>query len=179
MNDKNKQIAVWIVRALLILAVLGVTAWIISNSLDDGTTSSEKSEIVTDIVQDVVDAFVPEEKEVIVSEHFVRKLAHFTEYAILGVSLFCAYLSFSFQKENFSLVKKFCFIPALYAVALPFFDELVIQNISVNRGASPLDSLLDIGGAFTGMIVSLGVFFIVRAAAIHKRKSEKDGGEKE
>ncbi len=179
MNDKKKQIAVRIVRVLFILIVLGVTAWIISNSLDDGATSSEKSEIVTEILQDVVDAFVPEGKGVTVSEHFVRKLAHFTEYAILGVSLFCAYLSFSFQRETFSLAIKFCFIPALYAVVLPFFDELAIQNISVNRGPSPLDALLDIGGAFTGAILSLGVFFIVRAVAIRRRRSAKEEGEKE
>ena len=103
------------------------------------------------------------ESEKIASNFFIRKLGHFSEYAVLGFFSF-AYLQNIFlksiTKSNFvktaiiSLV--FC---ALYACS----DEYH-QTFIVGRYGNAFDVLIDSSGALIGIFVSSFLFytFIVR-----------------
>ena len=93
------------------------------------------------------------------SNLFVRKLGHFSEYAILGFFAF-AYFSSIFQigKEKIQFKTTlftsflFCFS---YAVSVEFHQTFVI-----GRDGNFIDVLIDSGGVLFGIIISIILFFV-------------------
>ncbi len=152
---------------LLALSVLAV-AFIFSNSLKRASVSSEESSQVVKIIQEVVGAIHPESPiatatgdDYVKLHQFVRKLAHFTEFALVG-TLFC-WTYFSYFKE-----KKGTFIPALGVFAVACTDEL-LQFLSPGRGPSVVDVCIDcFGGAFGVAFGFLLIWLLERM--IRKRK---------
>ena len=69
---------------LLLLAVLAVLAFIWGNSLDSAAESSLKSGRMRELIRPLLELLVGQGN---VTEHLVRKLAHFTEFAVLGALL--------------------------------------------------------------------------------------------
>ena len=97
---------------------------------------------------------------------FLRKLAHFTEFAVLGglVSL----VLMTFQKPFGFRFGMSLLVGALYAVT----DELHQLFVSA-RSAALFDVLVDTAGVFSGCVVVLG-FFAMIASDREKRKSARE-----
>lgn len=70
--------------ALLLLAVLAALTFIWGNSLDSAVESAAKSGRVRELLRPLLELVVGQGG---VTDHLVRKLAHFTEYAVLGALL--------------------------------------------------------------------------------------------
>lgn len=100
-------------------------------------------------------------------QHLVRKLAHMTEYASLGV-LSCAFaLTYGFKFKNLLLSLCFCF---LYSVS----DE-VHQMFVPGRSCQFTDMLIDTSGAIIGIVAfSLLILIIVKIKS--SLKGEKKNG---
>lgn len=70
--------------ALLLLAILAALAFIWGNSLDSAVESAAKSGRVGELLRPLLELVVGQGG---VTDHLIRKLAHFAEYAVLGALL--------------------------------------------------------------------------------------------
>lgn len=77
------------------------------------------------------------------TEHIVRKTAHFVEYAGMGLLLLVNLCSLSDRRERF-------LTGMLAVVLIPFIDE-TIQVFALGRAAMIQDVWLDISGAVFGL----------------------------
>lgn len=163
---ENRKTYVYILRSFLICVTVLIVCWIYSNSLKNAEESSSASGRVTAIIQGIIDAITGGESNIIVSEYFIRKLAHFTEYAVYGLFLMLTYLSFTNKKIYFV-------IPAILGVAVPISDEL-LQLVSEGRYCSPTDMFIDVCGTAVGFLIALAFFslilFIIRNKKYKKIK---------
>ena len=151
----NVMKRIYIFRILLASLSLALGIWIFSNSLTSGTASSQSSAGVTKIVQDIINAITPQESIPIkVDEAFIRKAAHFCEYALFGFLLFFTYLSFAGGSN-----KKRRLIIVFFSVAMvwPIIDE-TLQLFSEGRACSVFDVLLDMSGEAFGGLTAFGLF---------------------
>ncbi|MBE6764571.1 MAG: VanZ family protein [Ruminococcaceae bacterium] len=147
------------VRIILTAASVLWLAFIFLNSALDGDSSSAMSGWALEFVQSVLDMLsVP----LTLTEHFVRKAAHFTEYFILGALVMPTVLMY--QSRRRYIIS----IPVCLAVcfAAACFDEMFIQARVPGRCASMTDSFIDLSGAAAAV---LAVCFIV---AVKWRRSK-------
>ena len=79
---------------------------------------------------------------------FVRKLAHFTEYAVLALLAIRAFINSS-QKS----IKRHWFLISLLLVALYALTDEFHQSFIPSRTASIYDSLIDTSGGLTALIL--------------------------
>ena len=134
---KRKKIAL----TLIILTL----CFIWGQSLLDGETSSRESGFVFQLIYPFLYHVFG---EVDATEHLLRKLAHFMEYAALGCSL-----SLYFGYEQKSILKGMN-----VALLAALFDE-TIQLFSVSRGPQLSDIWLDFSGAVTGILLFSACFW--------------------
>jgi VanZ family protein len=90
--------------------------------------------------------------------HYVRKLAHFSEYLVLGV------LALQALRVTLSHPVLFVSALALMWLGVPGFDELVIQRMVPERSGDPRDMLIDMAGfalgfALSGLVALVGSLF--------------------
>lgn len=167
MSGKRKALC-----AVLTLLTSALIVWIFSNSLKDAAESSAQSGAVLAAVQRVLDALFA--GKIVVSSHFIRKLAHFSEYALLGAMLF-------FTARAYGATRRKWVFPALIAALVPFLDE-GLQFFSEGRAPLLTDVAIDLAGGACGMLFALAVlFFFGRAAGKRKKgkgekREEKEGG---
>jgi len=95
------------------------------------------------------------------SSHFVRKSAHFFEFAVLGFALHSALIRYE-PKTLITCI----FTPLLY-IAVAVSDEC-FQLISSGRACSFSDMLLDICGATFGFVLAI-IFCFLKSKGIFKR----------
>lgn len=133
-------------RFLLVLLILTV-AFIWVHSAMDPETSANESGWVMKIVEPFLELFVGEGN---VTEHLVRKLAHFSEFALLGFELL-AYISICRGSSSFSNAAYSCNFALITAV----IDETV--QIFSGRGSSLKDVWLDFAGALFGGLIAVAV----------------------
>ena len=141
-----------------------------SQNADD--SSVESLRITRDLLVAVRDqlqlSWTPEELSFYMeqSEFFVRKLAHFSEYALLGISLILpviVYYSDRFRRKILSLIAwGFC---AAYAVSDEFH-----QSFSPGRSPQLRDVVIDSCGALTGIL--LGLLILHLRARLQKRQRQ-------
>ena len=163
MKHIDKQRAVTI---LLILLTLGCQLFIFSNSLKGGEESAKQSGAVVEIVRPSVEQILPAVKVEPTEANivkFVRKAAHFLEFALLGcVACFTA--------RRFTPKKRwFLTLPMGYAVLTAFADE-GIQLFSDGRAGRLTDVLIDSAGAVSGMLFAFGC--IALAIYVRSRKEK-------
>ena len=150
----------------IVLVVLSLlwTAFIFSHSLQDAAKSKETSNRVVDIIIEATDLIginineagggVTIDKVTL----FVRKTAHFLEFAVLGALSFFAVLNLLGEKKAlFSL-----FYPLIVAIS----DE-TIQSFSPGRSNQLSDVILDMSGAIFAVLIC---FLFVK---IYKQKRYK------
>ena len=138
--------------AIALTAVLLVFIW--GNSLLPGEVSGAFSQWVKDLLSRLFGR-LPGDPQV--GHGLLRKLAHFTEFACLGVSL-CWLLS---------MLKQKFYIPLLCGFLVACTDE-TIQCFIPDRGPAIKDVAIDTAGVAVGIALLLVV-----AAIYHKIKNNK------
>lgn len=134
-NFKNKWI--WI----LIFLYIG---FIWSNSLQPGTDSGSLSKNITQMILDVL-SYINISFDFDTFHHFIRKLAHFTEYAILGNLVMIA-----LKKEP--LIKNIQLNYVLFLVLPAALDE-TIQHFIPGRYGAISDVCIDMSGFLFGSLL--------------------------
>jgi len=113
-----------------------------------GSTSSKESGFVMRIVSPFLEIFVGKGN---VTHHMVRKLAHFTEYFVLGVELSSLFAIKKLHTDVPGRVPMWLLI-FLIGLSVASVDES-IQIFSNERGPSITDVLLDFSGVVCAFVI--------------------------
>lgn len=148
-----------ILTVLLVLLIAATLAFIWGNSLESVPVSSAKSNSVLDIFKPFLEIFFGAGN---VTDHTVRKIAHFTEFGALGAEL--ALLAVLRGRYRVQLV-----VNALFAGLCAAVTDEALQLLS-GRGSLVSDVLLD----FTGGASGIAVVTLVYAAVRSRRKAKAD-----
>jgi VanZ family protein len=127
---------------------LPLIAWLafISFASSDNFNAANTSRIIGPLILWLFPNTSPETLAVI---HFItRKIAHFTEYAILG---FLAARAFRTSPRP-SIKQRWFLICAALVVAYALLDEYH-QSFVPSRTASILDSMIDMAGGLTALLI--------------------------
>lgn len=144
-NNKNVKRVWWILTA----------AWcvfIFVQSQQNAFESSSKSAFVMKMVNNLISR-VTNNEEFALSEYFIRKTAHFTEYFILGILLYGA-----LRKEGFRLL--YPALSIILSAAYAISDE-IHQYFIPGRVMSLFDVFIDTCGATVGVFLFY-VFLILK-----------------
>ena len=140
-------------RGMILLTVLTVLiiAFIWNNSCKSGEESGAQSSAVTRFLQAILDpgGKIPEPT----FHHFVRKTAHFVEFALLGILI-----GGLFRTINVQTGRVFFSLPVLVVLLVAVLDEY-IQNFT-GRGSAVTDVMLDFSGGLTGLGLTLLTAFL-------------------
>lgn len=161
----EKRTVITVIRLILILIVLANILFIWNNSAENGAESKGKSDKIVDIVDPIINKDGEISKDTV--SFYVRKGAHFTEYAILGA--FSSLLYLSFLSFDYKKIKAHCIFVPMGVFAVAGIDE-TIQKF-YERTSSIKDVILDSIGGIFGIIVLSLLFALI--AAIVKRVSSK------
>ena len=148
----------WLIafRVIFTAALLACILFIFRNSMQTGEVSSARSQAVTTLVNGFLGKFGLGP----LSEHIIRKLAHFSEYALLGVLIGLAYRlqPWSWMKGKVALLPFFI---------IPVLDEN-LQRFSSGRSCELRDMLIDSAGMAAGMFLAIVLLGIIG----HQKKQE-------
>lgn len=156
MNIKNRTAT--IMRIGLILAAL---AFIWLNSLDSIPESAAKSAFVLKIITPFLERIVGSGN---VTDHLVRKLAHFIEFGVLGV-LLAAYAAARKELRLQAVINCMSF-----SLAVAVVDESI--QLFSGRGSRVQDILID----FSGAVLGIALVLLIRGIAmrpLYKRGRDK------
>ena len=153
MKDRKMMIA----RVVLTVLTVAAVAAIFYNSSQSAIESTERSSPLTDWINGILAGFpIPFS----VTENCIRKLAHFTEYAILGAMLSVTYYVYQLK------IRTALITTLITGAAVAVIDE-IIQLFPAGRSCQVSDMLLDFCGvAFAAVIVMV----IIRAIENNRRK---------
>ena len=98
----------------------------------------------------------------IITEHVIRKTAHFTEYAALGILLCLCFRTFALSLDRRVLSQ------VLVSFLVPFTDE-TIQLFVAGRSGQISDVWLDCAGAAFGTVVFMAAGRILSRTGVKKR----------
>lgn len=148
MNIRNKRKLI-----LFLLLVVLLTGFIFGNSLQSGEESNWRSGQVMKILERILDPQdrIPDET----FHYFVRKGAHFIEFAALGWSL-----GGLFDAVGAIVKKRFISLPLLWSLMTAVTDEF-IQSFGT-RSSKVADVILDFSGACVGFGIMLAFLWILR-----------------
>lgn len=135
---------------ILIILILATLAFIWGNSMQSVTESQGKSLSVLAEVKPLLEVFVGRGN---VTNHLVRKLAHFTEYSTLGCEL--ALLLLFIRKITLQPIIDCLF----FGMAVALTDETI--QIFTGRGSQVQDVWLDFAGSCTGILFVLLIRLLI------------------
>lgn len=135
--------------ALLLLATLTV-AFIFYNSMLPPEKSEQQSGAFGDIIAEIIP---PETEAGGFVQKYLRKIAHFTEYGLLGIELMLFTVLFAKRKLLFGVCSLGC------ATLTALLDETI--QIFSKRGPSVNDIWIDVGGYAFFAAVTLGVLLLI------------------
>ena len=162
--QRLKQVLSFLPALLIMVAIFRFS----SQNADDSSTESIR--ITQELLCAIRDRFrlswTPSQLSLYIerSEFFIRKLAHFSEYAALGLSLIlplCAFYSGSFKKKTLFLTSW------IICIAYAASDELH-QFFSPGRSPQIRDVVIDSFGALAGIL--LGLLLIRIRRSLRNRK---------
>ncbi len=138
--DRRQRIGRTVATALTVLLMI----FIFSNSLASGGQSSGFSGRVTALINAALSGLgLPQ-----LTEHFVRKLAHFGEFSLLGLSATWCLRTYTAQYlRHLSL-------PLLAGLLTAGADE-TIQLFSPGRSSSVVDMWIDFSGVCAGLLAAV------------------------
>ena len=155
---EKRKISPWLIafRILFTLGLIWTVFFIFSNSLQIAAESSARSQEAMAWVNDklAILSLGP------LSEHVIRKLAHFAEYCLLG---FFAMLCLRVYTRHF--VRHMSW-PVLGGVLTALTDE-TIQMFVPGRSSSVRDVWIDTAGVVAGLFVALLLLLIARGLAAY------------
>ena len=142
-------------RIALLIAIILTLAFIWGNSLLNREQSSDESAWVLQLVTPILELFVGKG---MVTEHLVRKLAHFAEFALLGFELLFWFSGVREKRKDMLLL----------AMAHGLFAALTDETIQLfsARGSQVQDVWLDLAGATTGALAALLITVLIRKKEI-------------
>ena len=148
-----KKKSCWILVGLMVI-------FIFSNSAASASTSNGMSLTVSEWVRPVLNT-VALHPETDFLNFVIRKLAHFSEYALLGVLIGLAYRlqPWSWMKGKVALLPFFI---------IPVLDEN-LQRFSSGRSCELRDMLIDSAGMAVGMMLVIAVLMM-----LSNRKKQED-----
>ena len=160
LRENKKGLKINIFRIIVIILLIGTFRIIFGFSSQNGEKSGTISRQITEFVTKDIEAIQKLEKskkEIILNkiEHFIRKLAHFSLYTVVGIlvmSLMSTYKIEQIKRISISLLTG-----VLYAIS----DE-VHQSFVPGRGPSVQDVLIDSLGVIFGILVVIGVIKIYK-----------------
>jgi len=156
-NNKCKAETCMKTRRILILIdillLISTLAFIWGNSLESVSESGAKSQSILSAVAPILEIFVGEGR---VTDHIVRKIAHFAEFGLLG----CELMLLVVLRRRVRVQNTVNCLSAALTTAV--IDE-ALQLLS-DRGAQVSDVLLDFCGAASGIFFVLLLYGISRAA---------------
>ncbi len=156
MKNNKKTLIIRIVLTVLTVAAVGFIFW---NSSMSAVESTEESSPVTDMLNGFLRSLGV---RITLTEGVVRKLAHFTEYTILGLLL--SSTVYSYVRRG----KKMLLPTLLIGAVIPICDEL-IQLFPEGRSCEVRDMLIDFCGV---ALATLIVFLII---SIKEKRTKKKG----
>ena len=136
---------------------------------DSANLSGGITEAIVSFLYKDFDSFSPNKQLAILDKaHFIiRKLAHFTEYAILGIFSSLTCLTYIYDKvTDFASVKnKICMLKVIsisfiFSTLYAISDE-IHQGFTDNRYPSPRDVIIDSSGALTGILITCLIFYYI------------------
>ena len=147
-----KKKSCWLLVALMVI-------FIFSNSAASAGTSNGMSLTVSEWVRPVLNT-VGLHPETDFLNFVIRKLAHFSEYALLGCLIAAAYRlpPWSWMKSKAALLPFFI---------IPVLDEN-LQRFSAGRSCELRDMLIDSAGMAVGMFLAIVLLGIIG----HQKKQE-------
>lgn len=157
-NSSVKKYSVFSIVMLVITGLYILFIWWHSTlSADESTVESTNVlKIIEDFLRFI--GFTPE-----LTDHIIRKTAHFCEFALLGcLAVWNGYLINKKLLKNFTTVGFVCLSAAVV-------DELIQIN-SQGRSAEVFDVALDFCGALSGVIFFIIVISIIKFISKAKRK---------
>lgn len=140
-------------RVIVFILTAGMIALAFIHSSMPADLSSEESESVMGVLQYILN-FLGFSAEL--TDHIVRKTAHFAEYTAIGMLLVsCAY--------SFSRTKPYRYYSQILfaGLATAVIDETIQLNVA-GRSGQITDVLLDFSGVITGAVFMLLVYMIYR-----------------
>lgn len=140
-------------RVIIFILTAGMIAFAFIHSSMPADLSSEESESVMGVLQYILDFFG---FSAVLTDHIVRKAAHFAEYTAIGMLLVsCAY--------SFSRTKPYRYYSQILfaGLATAVIDETIQLNVA-GRSGQITDVLLDFSGVITGAVFMLLIYMIYR-----------------
>ncbi len=166
------KIKIWLLRILLIAALLWWLSTIFGFSAETGEESQSFSDRITirvvHLIEEDYENLNPAQQKTLFEKtsFAVRKIGHFGEYAILGVLVSGLLMTFSwFWKKRNALLMISTAVCLLYAVT----DE-VHQGFVSGRSPKVFDGLVDTAGGFSG---TLFLWILVTMVLMIKRKRKR------
>lgn len=136
---------------LLLLAILAALAFIWGNSLESAVESSLKSGRVRELIEPLLELLVGQGN---VTDRMVRKLAHLTEFAVLGaLLLLLTAAAFRVRLQSVLNCQFFLLLAALT-------DETI--QLFTGRGSQVRDVWLDFAGGTVGLLAMLLLLWLLR-----------------
>ncbi|MBQ4116277.1 MAG: VanZ family protein [Clostridia bacterium] len=136
------------IKVVYILYLVGIIAFIFSNSLPSIEESAESSGRLLGFINGILEAC---KLPIMTSDVFIRKAAHFAEFFVLGASV-CGYSVFDKKLDVNYAIKS-----VLFSCLIAMSDETI--QYFTGRGSMLLDAWLDLFGAVTGIVIC---YFILK-----------------
>lgn len=157
---EREKTSLWLIvfRVIFTAALIACIAFIFRNSMESGTVSSARSQAV----MVYINSLLAKVHLGPLSEHTVRKLAHFSEFALEG---FLLMLCIRVYTKHF--VRHMSW-PLLGGMTTALMDE-TIQLRSISRSSSVVDVWIDMAGVTAGLLAALVILLIVRGLTAFAR----------
>ena len=162
--QKENKTSPWLIafRVIFTIALIACVIFIFRNSMEAGYISSARSQAI----MAKVNAVLGKVHLGPLSEHTIRKLAHFSEFALEG---FLLMLCLRVYTSHFVRHTSW---PLLAGMATGLMDE-TIQTRIAGRTSSVIDVWIDMAGVVAGLFVALIILLIVRGlTAFYRIKKE-------
>lgn len=137
------------IRVLVTFILILTVCFIFGNSQEVGTVSSSRSSQLLEVYNHYKLQFMPE-----LTNHLIRKLAHFCEYMLLG---FVGMIWLDLFTKHY--IKHISW-PILFCVLVALQDE-TLQKIVSGRSSQVTDVWIDTFGQITGVGISLVLIVVV------------------
>ena len=167
-NSSTQRTSPWVTagRVIFTLALIGCIAFIFSNSMKIASVSTVSSSRVLTLLQAALRRLGHPALAQRLTDHIVRKLAHFCEYTLEGFLLMLCMRVYSRHPLRHITV------PMLGGVLTALTDE-TIQLFSEGRSSQVTDVWLDSAGVLAGILVAIVLLLACEGLYYHiKRRHE-------